>query len=241
MTPEQKEAWVAEVAQAATESRFPDPDAWGGGPRRPEVAQPVAGSGDEDVFSAADLTLDMLPPGREYQIPGTKKRVWIFGATTEDTELMLSWSLSAENLVADPTDPNRARLAQARMMQDLKLSQVALCCRKGPKRSDGRVFGRQDIPALRSRLGSAVVEEIVRISNELSGNEEALGGSVRRFFGAIRHSLQTSLSACAIWEDCPDGLLASQTRLLSLVTRALSRGSVDTGLLNDLAEWEGLL
>lgn len=228
-----------ELLSAAREFREPNPLAWGAIPKQqPEANR--SGSDAEDIFSPNDLTLDMLPEGREYRVPGTKKKLYIFGITSADTEMMLAWSLETELLQPDPLNPLAARLAQAKYLQDLKLSQVALCCRKGPHRDSPRIFGREDLPALRSRLGSSVVEEIVRISSDLSGSEEALGGSVRRFFGVIRTCLQTSLSASATSDAFPPGSRDTLTRLLSLVTRALSQGKLDAGVMSDLEDVEAL-
>ena len=237
LTPEQREAWLAEVKRAASEGRSPQPMPWAPvGPRRPEVVQPQPAS--SDIFSSADLTLDLIGKAHEYQVPGTNKRLWIFPVTFEDTEFMLSWSLLPDSLSPDPSDPHRAQVAQARLIQDLKLAQVARCTRTGPTRESRPCFDRRDLPAIRSRLGSSIVEEIVRISNELSGNEEALGGSTRRFFAVIRAFLLTLPSPSATSANSPFGYADTHTRLLSLVTRALSRGKLDGGIMSDLEDVE---
>lgn len=231
-----RKAMEKELLQASRERREVNPLAWGAVPKR--GAGTTDSDDGSDIFSANDLTLDMLPQGREYVVPGTTKKLFIFGITSADTQLMMEWSLTAENLHNDPRNPLALQFANAKYIQDLKLSQVALCCRKGPHRDAPRIFGREDIPALRSRLGSSTVEEIVRISSELSGSDEALGAGVRRFFGSAQKRLKTWLSQCATWEGCPPGLLAEMTQFLSLVTRASSRGKLDSGLLTDLTEWE---
>jgi hypothetical protein len=232
---------MEEVTRACAEGDTPDPARWGvaAGPVRPAVEKPTpAGS---EVFSSADLTHDLIGTGHQYQVPGTDKHLWIFAATAEDFEMMLSWSLQPEMAAADPDERNRRVLAQAKLGQDLKVAQVILCTRQGPSRGDKRCFTIQDRPAIRGRLGNSTVQEICRISDELSGNEEVLGASARRFFAAFLTCLRTSPFPVDTSDASQTGWNDTRTRLLSLGMAALKRGTLDSGLMSSLADAEGLL
>lgn len=225
-----------ECKDAASENRVPFSD------RIPARSLPAVSDVAEDVFTAADLSATEGPiaTGAPYTVPGTGKRLWVFPISSEDYELMLRWAVTLDALDPEDEDPRKAGRYQAVnnavLTQEMQIHQVILCCRTGPTRAHPRCFKREDAPALRKRLGYAVVGEIVALSDRLTGNDENLGPGVRRFFASVQTVLQSWSSAFATWDGCPTGLRASTERLVSLISRASMRGSLDSGTLDELGE-----
>lgn len=229
---------MEEVRQACIEGRVPDfshldEDTATSG-------QQPAVSDDEDVLTGADLTGEALEICEPFPIPGTRKKVYVFPATSEDLVQLLRWSLGRSDVEinADPEVPAvevvgvKARVAQV----ELQVLQAVLVCRRGPSRKAKRCFSLAEAPALRRKLGHRIIGDIYAVSERLSGGEELLGPGTRRFFSAAGTCLRIWSSRSVGWDDCPAGLRDTTEQLISLVSRAVSQQSLGSGLLADLAE-----
>lgn len=216
---------LQETIDAAREGRLPDLSRF----QRGEPAPPQTSTDDTDgdIFSLDDLA-DVQ--GREYPIPGTAKRVYVFPLSEDDFELLLQWSLAIP--VQQPAEEMKApealrhRQAQGKIFEaQMHVFQMILACRRGPsKNTSERCFRLQDAPKLRKQLARTTVEEICALSDSLGRGEEQIGPGVRRFFTVF-------LSACEIWlgtsstsTDCPRGLMDTLRELQSRASASLSHG-----------------
>ena len=222
-----REEIEAEVRRAAIEGRVPFED------RPPAPGSNGTAGSEEGVFTGADLLGEELGRGHEYVVPGTSKRLWVFGLGQRDLERLTVWSLQTLGSgEAEGLTGQQARQVQFGMATSV--FQAILCCRTGPTRKHPRCFERSHYEAVRANLGYKVIEEIVSLSSALSGNDETLGPGVRRFFGTMLACLRTCASTSSGCTDFPAGWQDTLTRLLSLASRALSRGSLTSGMLSEL-------
>lgn len=226
-----KDEILAEVHAAAVEGRLPFE-------QQACARQSAAVEGDEDpeAFVSGDLAQDHTLRREAYTLPGTSKRLWVGPMGTAQLREVLRATIERCGTQAPARDEKEAskRLLEAQYVQ--RVYQVIACCYRGPGIKARRSFTQADFHALDQRLGHATIKEIVEISERLAGSEESLGAGVRAFFGHARRCLQTLRSASAIWESCPPGLQDSLTRFESLVSRALTRGSLGSSILSELDE-----
>jgi hypothetical protein len=224
-----REEIQAEVTAAAIENRVPFAD------RVPAAPAASASPAREGIFTAADLTGAVLERSERYEVPGTDKALYVFPISTGDYQLLVEWATHLkEDDAGEEGDLSRKRLRVLAAQHDLFLFQVILCCRTGPTRASARCFSRGDHPALKNALGYSVIQEIARISDQLSGNDEAVGPGVRRFFGAFQTALRSWLSASSGWEGCPAGLREASAELSSLASAVTTHGNLASGTLHDL-------
>lgn len=217
-----KEEIRAEVVAAAQEGRVPF--------AREEAARartaPPA-EVPEGVFTAADLTGALLERCQEYVVPGTSKRLYVFPLASADMRTLAAWfRQSLEGASADtPVQEHEFTI---------KVYQMILACRQGARRDSPPCFRRADADALAYNLGYGVVQEVCAIADALSGNDEQMAGGVRHFFGVIQ-------ACCGIWSsrlenctDCPPGLKEQLSECAGLVSRATTRGKLDSGILDEV-------
>lgn len=224
----------AEVARAAVEDRVP----FDGGRTANGIATPPA----EDVFTGADLTLDLMPEGVEFPvvIKGKTKRLWVHGISDEDQGLVLKWTLGRDD-GSEPRTPQAQRLKQQELVAAAQIFQVIAACRVGPRRDASRCFEAADFAAVRRFLPRTTIGEIVSLSERLTGGGEAMGPGVRRFFELIRTCLQTSASVSGTSENCPPGFRDILAACESLALRATKDGIWDSGMseaLEALEAWQ---
>lgn len=223
LSPEERQAVEAECAQAARENRRPYarqvpviPEA-----ESPSSVEPATG---RRILKRADLVHSMAARGEWYEVPGMEGGWYVFGLSDADYRLLYRWA--NEEGGGDAIETARAALVH----------QVIVCCRQGDTLQSEPVFSKADAEYISKYLGFAVVNEIVSISNRLSGNDETLGAGSRRFFAHIRTCLRTWCSTSKDWDACPSGLREKSTQLESLVSRALSRGNLDSASLDELKD-----
>lgn len=204
-TPEQREARLAETYAAAMENRFPDPAKWGMEPGQVPLQDLAAAGADEEIFTAADLLGEQLLEYREYTIPGTKKRVFIFPLSGRDVELLSAWQGRSEwEIGEEDSDREKAAKIQAALAHVQSLQAILACYRDRGRKA--RCFGLQDVAAVKGKLPYTTIKEICRLSEELATGEESLGRQARAFFDAVHSFTSTVSSALSTWADCPDGL-----------------------------------
>lgn len=222
----------AEVARAAAEDRVPFD--W----RQPDgatVPQPTL----EDVFTGADLTLDLMPEGVEYTvvIKGRVKRLWVHAISDEDQAKILRWTLGQDD-GSEPTHRAAVIAKQQELMGAGQVFQVIACCRTGARRDSPLCFKPADFAALRRFLPRQTITGIVELSERLTGGGEAVGAGVRRFFGLIRTCLQTSASVSGTSAACPAGFRDILAACESLASRAMKDGVWDFSMSSELEALE---
>lgn len=208
--------------------------------RAPFSGPSAVESAPGDIFSGADLDEPGAPPV-EYIIPGRGKRVWIHATTPADYLQVMEWGVRPSR-IDDAQEPSKLVMAklleQQQLQMEMKVLQVICCCRVGPAADAERCFKRQDRDRITKRLGYQIVQEICRISDELSGGDEALGQSAKRFFGLVSRTLRICSSRCGSCTGSPDGWSATLVECESLARRLQSRGSVDSILSAEIADYE---
>jgi hypothetical protein len=222
----------AEVRAAAIEGRRPFSDRVRGNGAAEEQLDASS------IFTAADLTGALLERCAEYHLPGTGQRLYVFGLGTADIQQMVQWSLERQE--PERADEGVAR-AQNAFQHSLKVAQVILSCRQGPTRKAKRCFSLADFEAVNQYLPHGCVNAIIRLSDDLSGDDETLGAGARRFFEVVRDCLRSSLSACSTSTAFPDGLKDTLERLHLLCMESLSHGKLGSGALNELSALEAEL
>jgi hypothetical protein len=203
---------VNEAARVGGTTNFQMPGAKAPGPAGVTTG-PGAGA-DPQAFTAADLETaarSELLECREIPMPGGK-RAFVFGMSGFDFDRFLA------HRGEHPTE-----------VRDQAL-QVALTLYQDRAR-EHPCFHVDHADNVRAYLKFPLIQRIVRESNELTGGPEVLGPAIRSFLKAARTSAETWLSRLNTVLNCPPGLLESVTEFESAVSRLLSQGIVDGGMI----------
>lgn len=222
-----REAALAECHAAAMDNRIPFPDLVS--PIDPVTVE------DDDALTAADLVSGLLDRCEPVSIPGTNKKVHVFPLGDGDYSTMLQWAME-KSASDEPKDPQLRIIWNEETRMRLQACQVLLCCRQKPKRNSRPSFHKGDYETIRRLLTRQTIAEICRVSDSLGCGEELLGPGVRSFFAAAQNYCAIWSSTCANSAASPPGLAEVIAQLGSLASRALSRGSWDSGHSDSLKE-----
>lgn len=154
---------------------------------------------DDDVESVADG----IEVGHEYTVPGSNKKLWIFGMGSADWEEVnrRSWPLF-KAVRAAKTDADQQR-ELAMVQPALRALQVICCCRQGPTRQYSRSFRWESHRRLHEKLAIGIINEIVEHSDSRSHSGQPTLEALRGFFIVASSCFRTLSSVLSTWDDCP--------------------------------------